>query len=851
MKKNRDQGLREPKRQAVPGAELTSARSLLAMAVSAALCASPPGHAQQATENDLTLEEIVVTASLRKGNMQDLPQSITVLTSEDIEKAGYKEMGDYIRDLPSVTLAQQMPGRNNIVFRGVSTDSEDFYTDAQAGVYLDDQPITTNATQVSPYLVDIERVESLPGPQGTLFGSSAETGVLRIITNKPDPSGFSGQFSATGFATQGGAGSYEVDGHLNIPLIDNKLTARVVGFYSEEGGWIDNVYGTDLAQDNNNAAAVKSNSNKWTVEGMRLAALWTVNDKANVLFNLTTQNDTTKGDWNSDPYLGDAKITRFIENSRHDNWYQAAMTVTADLGFAELKSATAYFDRHMTYTQDNMTYEQYKIKVNGSDYSVWGSHTQNGTPAYNQYNTRINSTGKFTTSTTFNDQWQYRFSQELRLTSKGDSPLQWLGGLFYERVHDNWWYGTQNLQFLNTTGWLAVSNPNGTACYYQSLGYNVQCPLPPTTIVYGDRFDRVVKQIAAFGEVSYKLNDHWTVIGGGRWFRYDRDIDQEYQLPLGIPAALGTTASGKSSGSENATLGKFSIQYRFNPDVMTYFLFSQGYRLGGFNSERAAASGAVPAQYQPDKLNNFEVGLKSQWFDHRLTLNASLFLMKWTDIQLNSNTSGAANGNGAWWKRGTINGGSAENSGLELSGAARVTKQWSLDFSMMAANPHLTDPVVYPNGETIPEGTQMVGAPDFKASAGVEYAFDWKPAGGDLWARLDYSYQSSIYQSLYYASAAYQNAQNAVAYPGDPSYQIPPNWGRIEPWRFAKFQVGASLPNKLDLTLTVNNVFNSKGANWVTTSEGWYARQFGDPRYQNMQAQFRPQSIGLTLRKSF
>ncbi len=813
---------------------------MLAVAVSAALCASPQGHAQQTKSSDLTLEEIVVTASLRKVNMQDLPQSITVLTTEDIEKAGYKEMGDYIKDLPSVTLSQQQPGRNNIVFRGVATSAEDFYTDAQAGLYLDDQPITTNATQVSPYLVDIERVESLPGPQGTLFGSSAETGVLRIITNKPDPSGFSGQTSVTGFATQGGAGSYEVDGHLNIPIIDNTLTARIVGFYSKEGGWIDNVYGTDLALQNNNAAAVKSNANIWQVSGMRLAALWTVNDTANVLFNLTTQNDTTHGNWNSDPYLGDAKIVRFIDDSRHDNWWQAAMTINADLGFAEFKSATAYFKRHMTYTSDQMTYEQYKVKKFGSYYAVAGTR-DTGTPAYNIYNTRLTSNGHLTTSTSFNDQWQYRVSQEFRLTSKGDSRLQWIGGLFYERVHDNWWYGAENKQFTNTTAWQVAQN---SACYYHSAGYNVQCPLPATTIDYGDNFDRVVKQVAVFGEVSYKLTDKLTGIVGGRWFRYDRDTDQEYQVPQGIPVALGAS-SGHSSGSEHATLGKFSLQYKFVPGVMGYFLFSQGYRLGGFNSQRAVDSGAVPLKYKPDKLNNFELGIKSQWFDHRLTLNASLFLEKWTDIQLNSNTDGADSG--AWWKRGTINGGSAENSGIEIIGAARAGKHLSFDFSMTAANPHLTAPVSYASGTYIPEGTPMVGAPDFKAAAGVEYAFDWKPAGGDLWARFDYSYQSATYQSLYYASAAYQNAVNAAN--DDPL--IPPNWGKVEPWRFGKFQVGASFPNKLDVTLTLNNAFNSKGSNWVTTAEGWYARLYGDPRFQNMQAQFRPQSIGLTIRKGF
>ena len=118
--------------------------------------------------------------------------------------------------------------------------------------------------------------------------------------------------------------------------------------------------------------------------------MWKINDGADVLFNLTTQNDTTKGDWHDDPYLGDAKITRFIENSRHDNWWQAAATVTADLGFAELKSATAYFARHMTYTQDNMTYEQYKAKYYGSYYSSYYSGTRNDrAPADNIYDTRL------------------------------------------------------------------------------------------------------------------------------------------------------------------------------------------------------------------------------------------------------------------------------------------------------------------------------------------------------------------------------------------------------------------------------------------------------------------------------
>jgi outer membrane receptor protein involved in Fe transport len=787
--------------------------SMLAGAISAVLyAAAPQGNAQQA-KSDLTLEEIVVTATLRKTSVQDVPQSITVISTAQIEKSGFKEMGDYIKALPSVTLAQLEPGRNDIVFRGVATDTEDFYGDAQAGVYLDDQPITTNATQVSPYLVDIDRVEALPGPQGTLFGSSAETGVLRIITNKPDYKGFSGQYSATGFTTKGGDPSYEGDGHLNIPLVDDKLAMRIVGFYSKEGGWIDNVLGPDLAHGLTNASAAKDNANIWQVTGGRLAALWTVNDRANVLFNYTAQNDNTHGDWLSDPYLGDAKITRFIDQSRHDNWWQDAATVNVDLGFAELKSATAYFQRHMTYTTDNMTYEQYKAKYYGTD--------SYGVPKSNLYDTRLKSDNSFTTSTTFNDQWQYRFSQELRLTSKGTSRLQWIGGLFFERVHDNWYYGTDNQQFMNTYAW---DYSQTVACDGSFPG--ATCPLPPTTTIYAQWFDRVVSQTAVFGELSYKLTDAWTMTGGARWFKYNRTIIQNYDVPLGIP--VNASGDNERKGSDSATLFKLGTQYKFSKDVMAYALFSQGFRLGGYNSQRAASSGLIPLKYGPDKLFNYEAGLKSQWFDRRLTLNISAFLMQWHDIQLESHKAGGQ----PWWVRGTINGGTAETKGIEISGAARVSRGISLDFNVTAADPKLTEDVHYPDGSVILAGTMMVGAPKFKATAGIEYAFEWKPMGGELWTRFDYSHQSYEYQSLSYAEA------NGPA-------------GRVQPWNFGKVQLGFTTPGKTEITLKVDNVWDSNGANWISTSEGFYADQFGDPRFHNLQARFRPRNIGLTIRKDF
>jgi iron complex outermembrane receptor protein len=350
--------------------------------------------------------------------------------------------------------------------------------------------------------------------------------------------------------------------------------------------------------------------------------------------------------------------------------------------------------------------------------------------------------------------------------------------------------------------------------------------------------------IAVFGEISYKLTEPWTVTVGGRWFNYNRDISQNYDQPLGIPVDLGVPGTNSSSGNDSATLFKLGTQYKYSPDGMVYLLFSEGYRLGGENTQRAADSGAVPLKYNPDKLLNYEAGIKSQWWDRRFTLNASLFLMHWNEIQLESSTSGAASGNGAWWKHGTINGGSAENKGIELSGSLRATRQILFDFNVTAQDPKLTEAVVYArSNRVIPAGTQMVGAPKFKASGGLEYDFDWKPMDGKLWARFDYSYQSLEYQNLLYASENFQNEVQGLA--------LTPNGGRVEPWSFGKLQVGISLPSKLEITATLDNVWNSKGANWVTTSESYYADFFNDPRFHTMPAQFRPQNIGLTIRKNF
>ena len=200
-----------------------------------------------------------------------------------------------------------------------------------------------------------------PGPQGTLFGASSQAGAFRIITNKPQTDALTGQVDLNIATTKGGDNSYDLSGHINIPLVEDKFAIRIVGYAVEEGGWVDNVPG--LAPGNgqtaDNSDVVEDNFNTWGVTGGRLAAKWNITDNWDLLATVISQNSTTDGQWQTDPSLGDDKINAFNKEERIDDWVSYALTITGDLGFAELTSATAYVDRDIMYSWDNLAYNHY------------------------------------------------------------------------------------------------------------------------------------------------------------------------------------------------------------------------------------------------------------------------------------------------------------------------------------------------------------------------------------------------------------------------------------------------------------------------------------------------------------
>jgi outer membrane receptor protein involved in Fe transport len=799
---------------------MTEQKTPVAAAVFASLYPASQALAQEAPPVAATrLEPVTVTATRRSEELQDVSQSITALSTEFIEKQALTNLYSLVEALPSVNMVSLLPGRNSIIIRGIATGSAEYRIDSQVSVYLDEQPMTTISQQADVNLIDIERVEVLPGPQGTLFGSSSQAGTIRYVTNKPDISGYASEVSAMVGTTKDGDESYDVSGWLNIPVSDN-FAMRVVGFWSEEGGYVDNVEGLDLMGAQSNERIAEDDQNVYRTVGGRVSGLWTINENWDLLATGIYQRGDTMGTWETDAFLGDNQITRFYDEWRDDSWYTAAATLRGNLGFAELAVTASYFNRKIDYQWDNTNYAQWRSYYYSGIYDTGALH-----------------------STIFNWQKQNRWAYEARLTSQGESKLQWMAGAFFEDVYDWWEYGAQHPENLltETVAW-ETAQENCLTLQGSTLP-DLECPIAPTPYYYYNRYSNKVKQLAFFGEVNYALTDKWTLTGGARWFEYDRDMFDMYQVPFGLPAQNDPDANGLRSVSvDNDTTYKAAIEYHASPDVMYYVLYSEGFRLGGDNSPRAASTGEVPATYGPDTLSNYEAGIKSQWLDQRLQLNASLFYMVWDDIQIHfSSTSGSDNG--AWWIEGNINGGEAVQQGLEFNGSFYATERLSFEWSIFLADPEFTEDSLVPNSNEvwIAAGTTMPVSVKEKYWASVDYTFpDFLPWRGDLWTRFSYSYQGKTWDSL--SAIEDHVSDDLVDVRSARPFLIPE-------WQSGRFQIGFTSETGWDAALIVNNVFDENGINNISGT--WRGEAFGDPRYKYTRTLQRPRTISLSFTKKW
>jgi iron complex outermembrane receptor protein len=687
----------------------------IAYAVSVALSGSyaPAVLAQSQTAD---LEAVIVTARKREETLLDIPQEIQAISQEQLQRANLDSIKEFSRFVPSLSYTATVPGRGTIYFRGVADDSSSFIADASAAIYLDEQPLTQSSLQPEIRLIDIERIEALPGPQGTLYGASSQAGTLRYITNKPDPSAFTTDVAVDAYTVDHGDEGYEVSGVVNVPLGD-AVALRVVGFSARDAGFIDNVLGTSLGGTFDNSAFVDDDINHSEHIGGRVALRWMPNESWTVDGNIVYQQMDANSYAEEDNFASDGhpelagrefEVVKFLDESRSDEWTQLALTLQGDLGFGQFTSASSYFTRRIAYHQDNTDYTFYLSNSFGAYYNV--------------YDLGPDPVGLGWRDHPFTD----RFAQEFRLQGSTEK-LTWVTGLFYEHIDEGFNFFSRIEDYEDTPGFAARQ--------YYAIYYNEDPILPGSTdnAFYHAKNDQKTEQFAVFGELTYAPNDDWAFTAGLRWFDHTRTRDYFTQQPNGH----FSSNLGQAEESTSDITKKLSVQYNFNENAMVYALYSDGFRAGGRNVVRPGT--VLPADYEPDFLDNYELGFKSRLAGGRYLLNLTAFHMEWQDYQIEVVDPGP------FFAVLVANVGDAEIEGVTLDFSAML---WdSLDVGMTL---QLLDPKTKANEPLLGllPGDRLPFSAEEKGAIWVEYTFPGEVAGGNVYARFQWSYTGNSLNGL-------------------------------------------------------------------------------------------------------
>jgi outer membrane receptor protein involved in Fe transport len=650
--------------------------SLLLMAQGAQWAAASDAAASDAAttaSEGSGLEEITVTAERFNSTIQNTPISISALSGDQLEAAGLTRVEDIAHEVPGLSMRSAGPGLTEYEARGLASNGGAAPT---VGFYLDEIPLSPPAVSqsgkvvIDPDLYDVERVEVLRGPQGTLYGSGSMGGTIKVITNQPKLDVFEGSVQGTVSDTDGGGGNYGGNLMVNVPLGD-VFAARIVLSDLYRSGWIDNItvspFPVSLAtstQGNVLAGPVTNvikDANYEKLSSGRLSVLYKPSDDLSVLASAMTQSmhmggyDLIDGSPdNAEPYrVYDAHYEAFpLREGIIDQISIFGLTVNANLGFADLTSASSYFSRLGVQTQD------------ASESIYWSNH--GGDPLVsNPYTERDPSR---------------QLSQEIRLTSHDVGGFHWVAGAFYSNLHSIW------NEIGESPANVTPEVPDGS--YFISWNQ------------YG------VRQTALFADGSYKFTDQWKLSAGVRWYEYKSHQD-EYSWGSDGPNLTPPEFSQITQASDKGFNPRVNLSYEPTQDLNTYATVSKGFRPGGANQilppSLCGSAGAL--KFGPDNVWNYEIGEKAKLFDNWLSINSDVYYIKWTGIQqVITLPCGYQYYNNA---------GDGRSFGPELEINAKLSSEWTASLSAAYTDAKITNPnasytafltniVTFPDGKTPP-----------------------------------------------------------------------------------------------------------------------------------------------------
>ncbi len=696
-------------------------RSALAAAIALALAVPPAVQAGDAatgtdtanakSHNSGSLEEIIVTAGRREQTVQDIPYNISAVTGAQLDAAGVTNLAGIARLVPGLQTTDLGPRaastNSTFIIRGLNTYAEDNayiapnLTVPLVSTYIDEVPLFTNIR-----LTDIQRIEVLRGPQGTLYGSGSVGGTVRVIHNPPstEKTEFEVSTSVEGTAHASGP-SYALDAVFNLPL-SSQVAWRVSASYDRQSGFIN--ANRAVRYDANRQPLLADPTSPLTspyltgsMNGVNDAAdwhirnvlLWKMNDSASAEFVYHHQHDTSNGLSAQTPGNGNYMTATPIPNQPMDrNVDLLSMTITADAGFATLTSSSSWYENAYNDVFDASPFET----------------TFSALPGYY---------GGYPRASVFNyDRSVDRsFVEELRLASRTDGAWSWIGGLFYQNQHQS----ITDPEFIPGFGaWSSLPGSGATAQAYYGLptdptqtfnsvaaaeGRLAPGGISPTDFYYNFTRTTAYHEYATYGELTFKPTSAWQITGGGRFFWDGFSQLVVNQLPICGPlcSQSGQDPSGISIASADRSfhsqIFKLNSSYKFDADTTAYATIAQGYRHGGANAQCATPAGssvcysltqiAPLIPYKSDTAVNYETGLKGYGFDHRLQYSAGVYLINWKDIQLElfSVVTGTTL---------IINGGTARSEGFETELTAAVTDAASFTFSYSYDDSKLTQQFV-------------------------------------------------------------------------------------------------------------------------------------------------------------
>ena len=548
------------------------------------------------------VEEVVVTASKREANLQDLPMAVQAITSEELEAKNISDFNDIANLVPSITVDDTGSGNSYFYIRGVSDGGFGNRAGAQAStaLYIDEQPLSTIGGNPDLHVYDIERVEILTGPQGTLYGSSSQAGTVRIITKKPNPDATEFGFDVEYGDVHDGTPDRSLEAFVNLPLGDS-AALRLSAYDLHSGGWLDNVATTQSftylgTHSNSDYIELKDDYNSSDKEGVRLRFSNEFDNGLNLDISFLQQEYFSNGSWESDVAEGARKVSRYTPETFADDFEQMSLTLSGPLtDNIDFTFTSSMFDRDIAYTYD---YTQY-VYYYGYDYYA----------AYYYDYDYYASTDPRVFYTQF-DKYE-RSSNEFRIQSVTDSGYQWILGAFYE-TNDH-----EYQTYYDFTGQLATS----------------------LTVVnnrwWGQDNIRDDEQKAIFGEVTIPVSDLTDLTVGFR----DYETKNEFFAQDGYFGYYETAPTGWVGRTnlykfdDKGVAPKFNIAHRPNDNLLVYATYSEGFRPSGINRTTGRTAELVPDTYTSDLLRNYEFGWKSSLADGKVTFNGLMYSMKWEDYQ--------------------------------------------------------------------------------------------------------------------------------------------------------------------------------------------------------------------------